>query len=71
MHMNFDHVFDMQEYPNIEIFHYIMYLYNVNHNYYKRVMNQVDKNLVHDQYEMDMKEYDQLRLNIMEDLFAM
>ncbi len=59
MHINFDHVFDKLEYQDIEIFHYIMYLYNVNHNYYKHELNLVDKNLDHDQDEMEMNEYNQ------------
>jgi hypothetical protein len=59
MHKNFDHEFDNLEYQYIEIFHYIKYLYIVNHNYYKHVLNQVDKKLDHDQDEMEMNEYNQ------------
>jgi hypothetical protein len=59
MHKDFDHEFDMLEYQNIEIYRYIMCLYIVNRNYYKHVINQVDKKSDHDQDEMEMNEYNQ------------
>ena len=71
MHINFDHVLDRMEYQDIEFYHYIKYLYNVNHNYYMHEINPVDKNLDLDQDEMEMNEYNQLILNNLEDLFAM
>jgi hypothetical protein len=36
-----------------------MYLYNVNHNYYKHEMNQVDMNVDQNQDVMEMNEYNQ------------
>lgn len=55
--MSYDHVFDRQEYQNIEVFHYIMYLYIVNHMYDMHEINQLDKSLDHDQDVREMNEY--------------
>lgn len=47
-----------------------MYLHNVNHNYYKYLIDQVDMNENLDQDEMEMNVLYQLILNIMVNLVA-
>jgi hypothetical protein len=59
MRINFVHVFDMSKDRYNEVCHYIMYLYNVNHNYYKHEINPVDMNVDQNQDVMEMNEYNQ------------